>query len=203
MQLVTSPSCRKPHIRPRVSGPTRTSSWHATLGWRIPRSPAPLALAGRSCSTAPSPLPADDGQGVSGWMVSTTGVGLGLQCGNQFPVKDPNTLFFLHEHCVHMQQAGREKSFFPRRHDGPLDRNDVPASWWCLRCTSGSPAWSTSSCTPSSGPRRDSSRTAAAWRTCHTARCSTSPRTALENTGGATQAQAQFYTFSAVGNGDP
>lgn len=54
-----------------------------------------------------------------------------------------------------------------------------PADWWCQRCSRGSPAWCFFSCNPSSGPRRDSSRTAVAWHTYHTGRCSTSQWTVL------------------------
>ena len=49
----------------------------------------------------------------------------------------------------------------------------VPAGWWCQRHSSWFLPWCLSSGTPSWGPRMDSSRTAVAWHTCHTARCST------------------------------
>lgn len=54
-----------------------------------------------------------------------------------------------------------------------------PANWWCRHCSPWSPAWWTSSCTPSLEPKRGSSHTAVVWRTYHKAHCSTSQRTVL------------------------
>lgn len=55
-----------------------------------------------------------------------------------------------------------------------------PAGWWCQRHSWWFPPWCLSSGIPSWGPRMGSSRTAAAWHTCHKAHCSTWPWTRLQ-----------------------